>query len=279
VTGVRIVSDNGCDLPDALIEKLGIVVVPIDVRLGSHTAEEMRDVSPARFWELARAEQTIAETSAPAPGAFATAYEEAANDGCSGVVCVTLSAGLSATYQSAVAGAASAPEGFPIVVVDSRLATVGEGLVVLEAAELAGAGAHPTAIGEALEATLGKIEVFGTLDTLEWLRRGGRIGAAQALLGSLLSIKPVIEVRNGVVEPESKQRTRARSLEYLAEKVRAAVPLKRVAIAHAAAADVGEMQRLIAPIFPANETIVSYIGPIIGAHTGPGTIGVALQRA
>ncbi len=279
MTGVRIVTDNGCDLPDALVEKLGIVVVPIDVRLGPHSAEEMRNISPARFWELAKSEQAIAETSAPAPGAFAAAYEEAASDGCSGVVCVTLSSGLSATYQSAVAGAASAPEGYPVVVVDSQLATVGEGLAVLEAAELADSGAPAWTIGNALEATLKSIEVFGTLDTLEWLRRGGRIGAAQALVGSLLSIKPVVEVRGGVVEPESKQRTRARSLEYVAEKVRAAVPLKRLAVAHAAAADVGEMQRLLAPIFPGNETIVSYIGPIIGAHTGPGTIGVALQRA
>ncbi|MGB9112606.1 MAG: DegV family protein [Acidimicrobiales bacterium] len=279
MSGVRIVTDNGCDLPDALIEKLGIVVVPLDVRLGPHSAEEMRNVAPARFWELAKSEQAIAETSAPSPGSFAAAYEDALSDGCSGVVCVTLSSGLSATYQSAVAGAASAPVGFPVVVVDSQLATVGEGLAVLEALELADSGAPAAAMGSALETALNSIEVFGTLDTLEWLRRGGRIGAAQALVGSLLSIKPVIEVRGGVVEPESRQRTRTRSLEYVAEKVRAAVPLKRLAIAHAAAADVGEMQRLLAPIFPANETIVSYIGPIIGAHTGPGTIGVALQRA
>lgn len=279
MTGVRIVTDNGCDLPDALIEKFGIVVVPIDVRLGSHTAEEMRDVSSARFWELAKADSAIAETSAPAPGAFATAYEEAAAEGCSGVVCVTLSSGLSATYQSAVAGTASAPDGFPVVVVDSLQATVGEGLVVLEAVELAESGADASTVGAAAKRAVGEVEVFGTLDTLEWLRRGGRIGAAQALLGSLLSIKPVVEVRGGVVEPESRQRTRARSFEYLAAKVRSAGALKRLALAHAAATDVDEMRRLLAPIFPSDETIVSYIGPIIGAHTGPGTVGVALQHA
>jgi DegV family protein with EDD domain len=279
VTAVRIVTDNGCDLPDWLIEKHGIVVVPIEVRLGSHSAEEMRDVSPARFWELAINDQSVAETSAPAPGAFVTAYENAAAEGASGVVCVTLSSRLSATYQSAVAGAASAREGFPVVVVDSQLATVAEGLAVLEAAELAESGADAAAVGAGVEDVRTKIEVFGTLDTLEWLRRGGRIGAAQAFLGSLLSIKPVIEVRDGVVEPESRQRTRARSFEYLAEKVRRAGPLKRLAIAHAVAADVEEIQRLLAPLFPAGETIVSYIGPIIGAHTGPGTVGVAFQRA
>ncbi len=279
MAGVRIVTDNGCDLPDALIEKFGIVVVPIDVRLGPRSADEMRGVSSERFWELATSEQAIAETSAPAPGAFASAFSDAAREGCSGAVCVTLSSGLSATYQSAVAGAASAPEGFPVVVIDSKLATVGEGLVVLEATDRAAAGESVEAIGNALATTWKKVEVFGTLDTLEWLRRGGRIGAAQALLGSLLSIKPVIEVRDGVVVPESRQRTRARSFEYLAEKVRRAGPLKRLAVAHAAAADVSEMEKLLAPIFPADETIVSYIGPIVGAHTGPGTVGVAFQRA
>jgi DegV family protein with EDD domain len=279
VTAVRIVTDNGCDLPDSLVEKHGIVVVPIEVRLGSHPAEEMRDVSPARFWQLAIGERAIAETSAPAPGAFAKAYEDAAAEGFSAVVCVTLSSRLSATYQSAVAGVASAPASLPVIVVDSQLATVAEGLAVLEAAEIAESGADAAAIGAGVEQALGKIEVFGTLDTLEWLRRGGRIGGAQAFLGSLLSIKPVVEVRDGVVEPESRQRTRARSFEYLAEKVREAGPLKRLAIAHAAAADVGEIKRLLAPLFPADETIVSYIGPIIGAHTGPGTVGVAFQRA
>lgn len=277
--GVRIVTDNGCDLPDSIIESVGITVVPLDVRLGAHSADELRSFTPAQFWELARSDPGIAETSAPAPGAFAAAFAKAADYGHSGAVCVTLSSSLSATYQSAVTGAASAPSGFPVAVVDSRFATVAEGLVVLEAAELAASGAAVEAIRDHLATTVTKVEVFGTLDTLEWLRRGGRIGAAQALLGSLLSIKPVVEVRDGVVEPESRQRTRGRSFEYLAEKVRSAGSLKRLAIAHAAARDVDQMENLLAPIFPAADTVVSYIGPIIGAHTGPGTVGVAYQRA
>jgi DegV family protein with EDD domain len=279
VPGVRIVTDNGCDLPDSIIEHFGITVVPLDVRLGTHSADEMRGFTPTQFWDLARSDPGIAETSAPAPGAFASAFANAAQHGHSGAVCVTLSSSLSATYQSALAGAASAPAGFPVAVVDSRFATVAEGLVVIEAAELAAAGADANSIRDSLATTVTKFEVFGTLDTLEWLRRGGRIGAAQALLGSLLSIKPVVEVRDGVVKPESRQRTRARSLEYLADKVRSAGPLKRLAIAHAAARDVDQMQALLAPVFPAADTIISYIGPIIGAHTGPGTVGVALERA
>ena len=115
---------------------------------------------------------------------------------------------------------------------------------------------------------------MGTLDTLENLRRGGRIGSAQALLGSLLSIKPVVEVRNGVVEGESKQRTRSRSLQYLADRVLSGEPPARLAVVHAAADDVGLVIEKLRSITPPDGIVVNTIGPVVGAHTGLGTIGV-----
>jgi len=278
VASVRIITDNGCDLPEALLAANSITVVPLDVRLGDTPAEELRAVSAERFWELARRSPALAETSAPSPGAFSAAYAAAQAGGDAGAVCVALSSGLSATYQAAQSGTSAAPEGFPVAVVDSLSATMGEGLLVLEAAELAASGAATAAISDALIATRDKIKVFGTLDTLEYLKRGGRIGSAQAFLGSLLSIKPIVEVRNGVVEAESRQRTRARSLDYLASKIASLGALKRLAVCHADATDVSEMLERLSPIFPTEETIVAYIGPIIGAHTGPGTIGVAALR-
>ena len=117
-----------------------------------------------------------------------------------------------------------------------------------------------------------KTFVYGTTETLEYLRRGGRIGNAQAFFGSMLSIKPVITVRAGVVEPESRQRTRARSLEYLAGILGRLGPLKRLAVGHADAGDLDVFLDLCAPYFPRTETLVACIGPIIGAHTGPGTV-------
>ncbi len=122
------------------------------------------------------------------------------------------------------------------------------------------------------------ISTFGTLENLESLRRGGRIGGAQAFVGTLLSIKPVIEVRDGRVEGESRQRTRARSLSYLAAKIREAGPLKRLAVVHAGADDVGDLISLIGNI-PVDEPLtISIMGPVIGAHTGIGTIAIALER-
>jgi len=111
------------------------------------------------------------------------------------------------------------------------------------------------------------------------LRRGGRIGSAQAFFGSLLSIKPIIDVRDGIVAGESRQRTRSRSLRYLADKIIEAGPLERLAVAHAAAADLDVFLEMLAPVHPARELVVTYIGAVIGAHTGPGTIGVCLELA
>lgn len=274
---IRIVTDNACDLPDALLAEHAITVVPLDVRLGDLPAESLRGISTEEFWKLARQSQALAETSAPAPGAFHDVFAAAADDGCAGVVCVTLSSRLSATYQAAHAGAEPFAGKFPVAVIDSLTATVAEGLLVLEAAELVESGADFARTVATVTAAVPRMFLYGTLDTLEYLRRGGRIGNAQAFFGSLLSIKPVVVVRNGVVEPESRQRTRARSLEYLVTKIAAMRPLQRLGVGHADAEDVDVFLDLLAPVYPRSETLVTYIGPVIGAHSGPGTVGLGVM--
>ena len=271
---IRIVTDNTCDLPAELLAKHEIAVVPLDVRLGDSDAAEMRGISAEQFWQIARRSEALAETSAPAPGAFHDAFAAAADDGCAGVVCITISSGLSATFQAARAGAESFQGIFPVAVIDSFAASLALGLLVLEAVDFVASGADfPTTVA-AVQDEVPKTFVYGTLDTLEYLRRGGRIGNAQAFFGSLLSIKPVIVMRDGVVEAESRQRTRARSLEYLAAKAAALSPLKRLAVGHADADDVDQFLDLLAPVFPRSEILVAYLGPIIGAHTGPGTMAL-----
>ncbi len=271
---IRIVTDNSCDLPGNLLSEHEITVVPLDVRLGDTDPAELRGISAEGFWKLARQSDALAETSAPAPGAFQQAFATAADEGCAGAVCITISSRLSGTYQAARAGAEAFEGKFPVAVVDSLTATIAEGLLVLEAAELIEAGVDFQRMAATITDEVGKLSVYGALDTLEYLRRGGRIGNAQAFFGSLLSIKPVIQVRGGVVEPESRQRTRVRSLQYLASKAAALGPLKRLAVAHADANDLDFFLDLLTPIFPRSETLVTYIGPVIGAHTGPGTMGL-----
>lgn len=276
---IDIVTDSASDLPADLIASLGIAVVPLDVRLGANPVELVRSLEPEAFWKLAGETPQLPETSAPSPGAFVEAFLARKAAGADAVVCITLSSALSATYEAARQGAESLAAEFPVEVIDSRFATMGQGLLVLEAADQAPQAASVADLVTIVRDAIGKMEVFGTLDTLENLRRGGRIGSAQAFIGTVLQVKPVVEVRDGVVEGESRQRTRARSLRYLADKVNSAGPLRRLAVMHAAAHDVEEFRALIKPVSLEYPLVVSYIGPVIGAHTGVGTIGACFLRA
>jgi DegV family protein with EDD domain len=266
---IGVVTDSASDLPPELAAELGIKIVPLEVRMGDISPAELSRASAAEFWAREQTATDLAETAAPSPGDFLAAYSELAAAGCTGVICVTLSSRLSATHQAALAAVGDA--GPEVVVLDSCTATMGEGIVAIAAAEAARRDEQLPAVVAATQRAIADVSVYGTLDTLDNLRRGGRIGGAQAFIGSLLSIKPVIEVRDGVVEGESKQRTRARSLRYLADKVAAAGPLDRLAVVHAAATDVQVFVDLLRAAGVSTEPIVTLMGPVIGAHTGSGT--------
>ena len=276
---IGVVTDSACDLPSELARQLDVAVVPLDVRLGSTPTEQVRVLEPAEFWQLAARTPELPETSAPSPGAFVEAFLSCRDGGAEAVICITISSALSATYEAARSAAAAVAGDIRVEVVDSRNATMGEGLLVIEAAELARGELPFDAILEQVKSAVPQTHVFGTLDTLDNLRRGGRIGTAQALIGTMLQVKPVIEVRDGVVEGESRQRTRSRSLKYLADKVNTAGALRRLAVMHAAAPDVAEFTAMLSPSSLEHPLVVSFIGPVIGAHTGAGTIGVCYLRA
>jgi DegV family protein with EDD domain len=270
-----VVTDSACDLPDELLAELGIGLVPLRIRFGSEELTDRIELSTKEFWARCQSSPSLPETSAPSPGQFQSAFEAMAADGAEGVVCVNLSSKMSATIQAARQAARSMENSFPVQVVDSFNATMGEGLVVLEAAARAARGGRLDEVAEAAERIVGRLHVYGAIDTLENLKRGGRIGGAQALLGSLLSIKPVIRVSDGVVAEESRQRTRGRSLRYLADKVRAAGPIARLAAFGADAPDMDEFLAMLDGIHPTEKVLLGDVGPVIGTHTGPGAIGVA----
>jgi DegV family protein with EDD domain len=278
VSGIKVVTDSVSDIPSDLLAKYDIDVVPLDVRFGTEAQEALNGVTPEEFWRRVRATGAMAETSAPSPGAFAQAFLRARDDGFDGVCCVTFSSELSSTYQAAYLGAKEVQEDVAVRVIDSRWGTMAEGLLVLDAAERAREVLDLDAICEAVSGQIATVQAFGALDTLEYLRRGGRLGSARAFFGSLFSIKPVIIMRDGVIEGESRQRTRTSSLRYLADKVAASLPIRKLAVAHADAEDIDEFLSMLAPIFPAKKTITAYIGPVIGTHLGPGAVAVCFQR-
>ena len=273
---IRVVTDSACDLTAELTDGRDLAVVPLTIRFGEQEFVDRSGLSPAEFWERCAQSPVLPETAAPSPGAFQEAFEAAAADGCDGVVCVTLSAGVSATFQSARTAADAMADRIPVRVIDSRSLTVGLGLLVIEATDMAAGGAGLDEVAARVEALVPHVIVYGVVDTLEHLEKGGRIGGARALLGSLLSIKPVLAVVDGVVEEESKQRTRGRSLRYLADKVRSGPPIRRLAVANGAAPDIDEFLGLLDGVKSEFPVVVSDLGPVVGTHSGPGTIGVCI---
>jgi DegV family protein with EDD domain len=275
MSGVRVVTDSACDLPDEVLAELGVGLVSLRIRFGHDELVDRTELSTKEFWSRCASFDGLPETSAPSPGQFQEAFQSMADQGADGVVCVNLSSRLSATIEAARQAARALEGSFPVRIVDSLSVTMGQGLVVIEAAQRAGQGATIDEVAQTAETAASRIRVYGAIDTLENLKKGGRIGGARALLGSMLSIKPVIQVENGVVEEESKQRTRGRSLRYLADKVRDAGPLARLAAFSADAPDMDVFLGLLGQVYASEKVLTGDVGSVIGTHCGPGAIGVA----
>lgn len=280
MTRVRIVTDSSCDLPPELEARHRITIVPLTIRFGSEEFVDRSDLTPKDFWSRCASAPVLPETAAPSPGAFEAAFRSAAaDDGVEGVVCITLSAGLSATFQSAELASRSFGSGgqAPVKVIDSRTLTMGLGNLCLSAARVAESGGGIDEVVGAATSRIPLTRTYAALDTLENLKKGGRIGGAQAMLGSILSIKPIIDITGGQVEQESKQRTRAKSLRYLAEKVQQHGAVENLAVMHGDAPDVGEMLDLLGAFYPREQIVVGDLGAVIGAHGGPRTMGITFQ--
>lgn len=270
---VRVVTDSACDLPAAVVDELGIEVVPLTIRFGDTEYVDREELGVAEFWAKCAATSELPETAAPAPGQFEQLYRRLAGEGAPGVVVVNLSGALSATLQSAQLAAREVADLVDVRVVDSRSVTMGLGMIVVEVARRARAGASLDELVAVADDLVARTRVWGALDTLENLRKGGRIGNARALLGTVLSIKPIIEVRDGAVEQGGRQRTRAKALAFLVEKMRSYGTISNLAVLHADCADVDQFVAMVAEHHP-GEIIVGEIGPVVGTHAGRGTIGV-----
>jgi DegV family protein with EDD domain len=270
--GVRIVTDSACDLTDELVTQHDVIVVPLTIRFGTEELEDRRQLTPEEFWVRCAGKGALPETAAPSPGSFMAAFGQAADEGAEAVLCLTISSGVSGTYASALT-AADSFTGIPVRVVDTLSLTMGQGLLVIAAAEEAAAGSSLDDLVAATADRIGRVRVYGVLGGLEHLQRGGRIGGAQALVGSLLSIKPVIQVKGGEVAEESKQRTRARALSYLVSKVESDAPLERLALADGACDDFAEISARLEGIPVQHKMVTVPLGPVVGAHTGPNTVG------
>jgi DegV family protein with EDD domain len=274
---VRIVTDSACDLPQAVVDELGIEIVPLTIRIGDEEFVDRRDLTPAEFWARSAAAPELPATAAPAPGQFEAAYRRLAEQGAGEIVVVSLSGALSATIQSAELAARAVVGDVPVTVVDSRNCTLGLGMIVADCARLARSGADAAAVADRARDLAQRTRVWGALDTLENLKKGGRIGGARALLASALAIKPIIEVRDGVVEQGGKQRTRSKALAFLVDTLRSYGEVDNLAVLHADCSDVDLFVEMLRP-HHRGDIVIGDIGPVVGTHAGRGTIGIAFHQ-
>ncbi len=274
---IRIVTDSSCDLPEQVVNDLGIRVVPLTIRFGDEEFIDREQLTTTEFWAKCANSDTLPETAAPAPGQFEAAYRSLHAEGASGIVVVSLSGDLSATMQSAELAARSVSELLPVRVVDSRTVSLGVGTIAIASARLAEQGGSLEEVEQLARSLAGRTRVFGALDTLDNLKKGGRIGNARALLATALAIKPLIEVVDGKVEQGGKQRTRSKALRFLVDKVSEYGPqIEQLAVLHADCDDVQEFVEMLAPHY-SGDIVIGQIGPVIGTHAGRRTMGIAFS--
>jgi DegV family protein with EDD domain len=277
---VAVVTDSTAYLPPEAVAQYGIEVVPLYVVLAGRSGEEGRDIGPADVARALSIRGQHVSTSRPTPGDFVAAYRRCLDAGADQLVSVHLSAELSGTWDAARLAAAQVGEHI-VRVVDSRSVAMGTGFAVLAAARAAAAGAGVGDVVEVARKTAADSRMFFVVETLEHLRRGGRIGPAAALLGSALAVKPLLHVKDGQVVPLEKVRTSARALNRLVQRAVEAAGSGPVAVAvhHLAAAEraerlAGELRERLPRL---TELYVSEIGAAIGAHVGPGSVGVVVS--
>ncbi|MCX6515799.1 MAG: DegV family protein [Actinobacteria bacterium] len=271
---VRIVTDSSCDLPQAMADALGIRIVPLSVRFGDTEYIDRTTITATEFWSKCAASATLPETAAPSPGSFEETYRSLAAEGATAIVVVALSSDLSATMQSAELAARAVAPGIDVRIVDSRNASMGLGLTVLACAELAKTGASADEVVSRAHSVIPRTRVFAALNTLDNLKKGGRIGGAKAMLATVMSIKPLISITNGLVEEAGKQRTRSKALAHLVDILRnQEVPIERLSILNAQCSDIDAFVAMVKEVYT-GEIIVGDIGAVIGTHAGQGTIGI-----
>jgi len=275
---VKIVTDSTADLPPHLIQELGITVVPAYVGFGSKTYRDGVDITQDELYQKMVAENVPATTSQPPPADFADVYQKLLKE-TDEIVSIQATGKLSGLYNSALQGKEMVSGGSRIEVVDSLSVSMGLGLLTLAAARMAEAGESLPRIIEEVRQSIPHIRIWGFFDTLKYLLRGGRIGKAKALLGSVLNVKPMLTMRDGELHPAGFARTRAKGIERLISNLKNSVNVQDVAIVHSTTPDDAQtLKERISSFFDKNSIHVSRLGPALGVHGGPGALILALRE-
>ena len=277
---IRVVTDSASDIPAETAFRLGIAVVPLNVHFGARTFKDNVTITPDLFYSMLVDSPELPKTSQASPGEFKAVYDEVGKVA-DGIVSIHISSKLSGTFNSAVQGANIAEADCPIEVIDSLQGSMGLGLAVIAAADAANRGAGMDGVAALARDSAARAQCFTLLETLEYLQKGGRIGRAQALMGSLLKIKPMVILKDGQAHPLGKARTFRRALVQMKETARGFAPVESLAVMHSTtpgtAREVADDLRDLLP--EGAEPYITRFSPVLGVHTGPGAIGIALLQA
>lgn len=274
---IKIVTDSTADLPPRLAEELGITVVPEYLRFGNEVLRDHVDISPDDFYRRLTHESIHPSTTQPPPQDFVNIYNELTTK-CDGIVSIHLSAKLSGTYNSAVQAAKETSIKCPIEVIDSQVVTMGLGQLVLAANALAQSGKTLPQVVAEVKKLIPDIRIFGILDTLKYLALGGRISKAQALLGSMLNIKPMLSVKDGLLVPAGRVRSRAKGIDILFDFVKNSGALEDLALVYNTNLEEAQaFKKRLGALYPEEKIKLAQLGPALGVHTGPGIIFIAMR--
>jgi len=273
---VKIVTDSVADLPPQVVRELDITVVPLVLRFGAETFRDGIDLNAAQFYEKLKTSKAFPATSVPPPQSYVEAYDRLAEEA-DAIVSVAVSSRLSATHEVALQSIEEMKKKCRVEVIDSETATMAEGFIVIKAAQAAQAGAELEEVMAVAYQNIPRAKFLAAFDTLEYLRRGGRIGRAQAFLGSMLKINPLITLKEGLVEPAGRTRSRSKAIDQLYDFVAGYTHIEELSVGDTACPEDAEaLCERLGAIFPQERIYRSKMTPVIGAHTGPGLLLVAV---
>jgi DegV family protein with EDD domain len=277
MTHIRVVTDSAADIPRELAAKYGIVVVPLSIHFGSKAYISGDELDASEFYTLLSTNSDFPRTSQPSVGRFEKVYQELHDEGAE-VISIHLSSKLSGTFSGA-GMAAKSVDGAEVHLVDSLSGSMGEGVLALAAAKLANEGKSAGDIVRYIEVMRARTHVVVMVDSMLHVQRGGRIGRAQSMLGTLLNVKPLISLDNGEVVPRQRVRTVQRALQEMANEARDKLPLRELWIMHANAPKlVDQCRGLLQPLFD-REIPAELLGPVVGTHVGQGAIGIVMVQS
>lgn len=276
---VKIVTDSCSDITPDFAHKLGITVVPLYVQFGDDVYRDNVDLTTEEFYQRLTQSKVIPTTSTVTPDFFAQLFSKLAEE-TKEILTITLSHMYSGTYDSALQGKAMVTDDCRIEVIDSQLAMCGQMLLVISAAQMAQSGANIDQIVDWVKQAIPRIHTRMSFDTLEYLRKGGRIGKAQAFLGSLLKVNPVLAIKDGNTYPIARPRNRAQAMKFLVNFVKGFSRIEALAIEDATTpAELETLAEHLKDMVPPERFYRSKVSPVIGTHVGPHVLGVAVIEA